>query len=293
MKDITIIGAGSDLGVHIDGAKFGPKKVLENIDYKCKKILLEQNNNIIKSHDKFDLRKNETEVNNFNEKLYNIIIKENNFCITLGGDHSIAIASGLGSLKKHNNLGLIWIDAHLDYNTFQTTITGNLHGLPLATLNGLNKDLSKFHSDTYFNPKNTVVVGYRAYEENAMDEINNIKTMGVTVYTTKDIKEYGVKKIMEQAYAIACNTTEGIHISFDLDVIDPIIAKGVTIKEKNGINLEETNEIINFLKKQNNIKAFDLVEYNPLNDTDNKTLEIANDILGKIINMNCNTKISN
>ena len=282
MKNITIIGAGTDLGVHIDGARFGPKKIIDTLDNNYKKILIEQDTNIIKSNDKNDLKKNEQEINKFNEKLYDTILNENNFCITLGGDHSIAIASGLASLKKNKNLGIIWIDAHLDYNTFLTTITGNIHGLPLATLNGLNKELSSFHDNTYFNPKNTVVVGYRAYEENAISEINNTSMMGVTVYTTKDIKEYGVKKIMEQAFKIANKNTDGVHISFDLDVIDPNIAKGVTVKEKDGLNLDEVNEITDYLTKQTNIKSFDLVEYNPLNDTDNQTLEIAKNILDKI-----------
>lgn len=283
MKNITLIGAGSDLGVHIDGARLGPEYIIKRLK-KFNHILIKQDDNIIKSHDDKDLKKNIIEVNKFNQKLYNTILNENNFCLTLGGDHSIAIASGLASLKKHSNLGLIWIDAHLDYNTFQTTITGNIHGLPLATLNGLNKELSEFHDKTYFNPKNTVVVGYRAYEENAMDEINNIKMMGVTVYTTKDIKEYGVNKIMEMALNIANQNTSGLHISFDLDVIDPSIAKGVTVKEENGINLEEVNHITDILKKQDNIKSMDLVEYNPLNDTDSKTIEIATNILNKIIN---------
>lgn len=281
MKKTIIIGAGSDLGVNIDGARFGPKQILENLNNE--NIIIEQDEKIIKSQDPKDLRKNLNEVNNFNKKLYNKILEQDKFCITVGGDHSIAIASGLASLKKHNNLGLIWIDAHLDYNTFETTITGNLHGLPLAALNGLNKDLSIFHQGNFFNPKNTVVVGYRAFEDNALDEINNIKMMGVTVWTTKDIKEMGIKKIMDMAYKIALNDTDGIHISFDLDVIDPNIAKGVTVKEKNGINLDEVHEIINYLNENNNIKSFDLVEYNPINDTDNKTLEIANDIIKKII----------
>ena len=283
MKDVTIIGAGSDLGVSVDGASLGPKKIIEKINNNYKKILIEQDKNYVKSLDINDLRKNELEVNKFNTNLYNTIKKENNFCITLGGDHSIAIASGLASIKKNSNLGLIWIDAHLDYNTWKTTITGNIHGLPLASLNGLNRDLSEFHDGEYFNPKNTVVVGYRAYEENAMDEINNIKMMGVTVYTTKDIKEYGAEKIMEQAFSIANKNTNGVHISFDLDVIEPTIAKGVSVKEENGINLTEVDEITNYLTKQNNIKSLDLVEYNPVNDTDSKTLEIATNILDKFL----------
>ena len=279
MKKITFYGAGSDLGVHINGASLGPKEILKN--YNNKK-LFEQNKNYQKSLNKNDFKKNLVEVNKFNTLLYNNIINDNNFCITVGGDHSIAIASGLASIKKHDNLGLIWIDAHLDYNTFETTITGNLHGLPLATLNGLNEDLRPFHEGNFYNPQNTVVVGYRALEENANLEINNIKTMGVTVFTTNDIKEMGVEKVMELALKIANRNTDGLHISFDLDVIDPNIAKGVTVKEKDGINLVEVNQITNILKQQSNIKSFDLVEYNPLNDIDKNTLEIAKNILNKI-----------
>lgn len=281
MKKI-LIGAGSDLGVHIDGASLGPEVILKKKN--LKKVLFKQNKNIKKSKTKNDLKKNLVDLNQFNETLYNFLKKEKNFCITVGGDHSIAIASALASLKKEKNLGIIWIDSHLDYNTFATTITGNLHGLPLAALNGLNQDLSKFHDGNYYNPQNTVVVGYRALEENALAEIRNIQTMGVTVYTTEDIKKYGVSKIMEEAFKIAFKNTSGLHISFDLDVIDPDIAPGVSVKEKNGINLDETKEIINFLNtKKKYLKAFDLVEYNPLNDQNNTTLEIANYILENII----------
>ena len=279
MKKISYYGAGSDLGVHINGASLGPKEILKNIS---NKHIFEQDKNYQKSMDKKDMKKNLKEVNKFNQKLYQNIVNDKNFCITVGGDHSTAIASGLASIKKYQNLGLIWIDAHLDYNTFETTITGNLHGLPLATLNGLNEELRPFYEGNFFNPKNTVVVGYRAFEENANEEINNIKTMGVTVFTTNDIKDMGVEKIMELAFKIASNDTKGIHISFDLDVIDPEIAKGVTIKEKNGINLEETYKIIDIIKKQKNVKSFDLVEYNPLNDKDKKTIEIATNIIKKV-----------
>ena len=121
MEKNIYIGAGSDLGVHINGASLGPKTILNKLNKR--NILLEQDKNIIKSQDKLDLRKNFNELNKFNQELYNTIKKENKFCITIGGDHSIAIARGLASLEKYENLGLIWIDSHLDYNTFKTTIT--------------------------------------------------------------------------------------------------------------------------------------------------------------------------
>ena len=282
MKKILLIGAGSDLGVDKDGTSLGPKEILKNL--KMENVLFEQDKDIKKSHDSSDLRKNLKEVNDFNKKVYDKIKEENAFCITLGGDHTIAIASGFASLEKHKNLGLIWIDAHLDYNTFKTTITGNMHGLPLATLNGLNEDLRPFQKNNFFNPKNTVVVGYRAFEDNAKDEIENIKTMGVTVYTTNDIKELGVHKVMEMAYKIATNNTDGIHISFDLDVIDPLIATGVSVPESNGITLEETGDILEFIKyHEDKLKSLDVVEYNPLNDKYSKTLNIAVNIIKKII----------
>ena len=281
MKNKVIIEAKSDLGLHIDGANLGPSLITSNID---NKIIIEKEN-CIKSNDPSDLKKNLKEVNNFNTKLYNTVIdvlNNNKFPITIGGDHSIAIASSLASRSK-NNIGIIWIDAHLDYNTFETTITGNLHGLPLAAVNGLAKDLTPF-TNTFINPKNTVVVGYRAKEDNAKVEIDNILNAGGTIFTTDDIKKYGVKKVMEEAIKIASNNTDGIHISFDLDFIDPIDAPGVSVPEVDGIDKKTALEVIHYLNNTHNIKSFDIVEYNPLNDKDNITLDIAKEILDYVIN---------
>ena len=281
MKNKVIIEAKSDLGLHIDGANLGPSLITSNID---NKIIIEKEN-CIKSNDPNDLKKNLKEVNNFNTKLYNTVIdvlNNNKFPITIGGDHSIAIASSLAS-KSKNNIGIIWIDAHLDYNTFETTITGNLHGLPLAAVNGLAKDLTPF-TNTFINPKNTVVVGYRAKEDNAKVEIDNILNAGGTIFTTDDIKKYGVNKIMEDAIKIASKNTDGIHISFDLDFIDPIDAPGVSVPEVDGIDKKTALEVIHYLNNTHNIKSFDIVEYNPLNDKDNITLDIAKEILDYVIN---------
>lgn len=281
MKNKVIIEAKSDLGLHIDGANLGPSLITSNID---NKIIIEKEN-CIKSTNPNDLKKNLKEVNNFNTKLYNTVIdvlNNNKFPITIGGDHSIAIASSLASRSK-NNIGIIWIDAHLDYNTFETTITGNLHGLPLAAVNGLAKDLTPF-TNTFINPKNTVVVGYRAKEDNAKVEIDNILNAGGTIFTTDDIKKYGVNKIMEDAIKIASKNTDGIHISFDLDFIDPKDAPGVSVPEVDGIDKKTAIEIIHYLNNTHNIKSFDIVEYNPLNDKDNITLDIAKEILDYVIN---------
>ena len=283
MNNIKFICGCSDLGVDVDGAQFGPTKLLEN--FKSYNYSIINRPECIKSNDPTDLKKNLKEVNQFNKTLFNEVkaVSESNILpISLGGDHSIVIASALGS-KSVNNIGIIWIDAHLDYNTFDTTITGNLHGLPLAAINGLCNELTSF-TNNFINSKNTVVVGYRSMEENRDIEMNNIRKSGVTVFTEEDIKTYGIEYVMNKAFEIASNNTDGIHISYDLDVINPIVCPGVSVPELGGLSYSEAITVINMIKNNINlVKSFDLVEFNPLNDIDNKTFNIANEILNILI----------
>jgi len=287
MKSV-IVCVGTDLGVHVDGAKFGPKKLANEIkdNYEGEIIEFIQDDNIIKSTDKSDLCKNKTEVNKLNELVFNTIekkIKDGYFPITLGGDHTVAIPSALANCSKNKNIGIIWFDAHTDYNTFKTTITGNMHGLPLAAITGYDCiSLREFFKKNTIDPKNTVVVGARSIDDM---ELVNLKDAGVTVFSTEDIKKEGVRKITEKAFEIAGHNTNGIHISYDLDLIDPTIAPGVSVPEINGINKEEALEICNIIIDNfNKVTAFDLVEFNPLKDINNKTEHIALDILNKVIN---------
>lgn len=285
MKKVKLIGACTDLGVDVCGAEKGPAKIIDNIEYDNKTIINKPD--CIKSLDPNDLRKNIVEVNYFNNQLFNEItstLVHNEFPITLGGDHSCAIASVLGSRKINGKIGVIWVDAHLDYNTFDTTITGNLHGLPLAAINGIAKDLTLF-TDDFVDPANTVVVGYRAMEENRLQELGNIKRMGVTVFTNDDINKYGIEYVMNKALEIASKNTNGVHISYDLDVIDEKYAPGVSVPELNGINLDTAYKIRDIITNNINLlKSFDIVEYNPDNDIDNKTLDIALNILTTVMN---------
>ena len=264
-----IFGAGTDLGVHIDGASLGPVQLMNDLKafYKGESMLFEQDKEIIKSRNLSDRRKNEYEIEKFNTNLYkNIVekIKEEYFPIMIGGDHSAAIASALASAKVNVDVGLIWIDAHTDYNTFETTVTGNIHGLPLAA-----------------QPSKTVIIGARSIDEKEKD---NVRYSGVTVFSTEDIKEKGIEAIMDEAFKIAGFKTKGIHISYDLDVIDPEIAPGVSIPEFDGITEEEAMKINEYLvNHMKEIISFDLVEFNPLRDIDRKTEQIALNILAQII----------
>lgn len=281
MNNIEVICACTDLGVHINGTDKGPLEIIKKLNFKNHII---KKDDIVKSKDLNDLRKNEKSINNFTKKTFrcaNKILESNKIPILLGGDHTVAIGSALASQKFNKNIGIIWIDAHGDYNTFETTKSGNIHGLPLAAITGYKcKELTSFITNNFINPKNCVVVGARSIDP---WEIGNMTNAGVTIFTTEDIKNEGAESVMRKAIDIACNNTNGIHISYDLDVIDPIIAPGVSVPEDNGINLEEAYEIADIINKNKDlIKSFDLVELNPTFDIDNKTRDIAINIIKRV-----------
>ena len=143
MFNFDLVQACTDLGVNVDGAKLAPELILEKIDTsKIKDIYKCVTKPIIKSIDKKDKKKNLKFVNLFNKDLYSTCkksIQSKRIPLTIGGDHSLSIGSALASQDVYNNLGLIWFDAHADFNTFSTTITGNIHGVPFATIAGCNR----------------------------------------------------------------------------------------------------------------------------------------------------------
>ena len=283
MKNIDIISACSDLGVMVDGASLGPK-VLEK--YILNKKIYELNTGKVeKEREENNKRKNLLEINKFNRELYqNVrkIIQQGKIPLTIGGDHSIAIGSALGAIQEYKKMGIIWFDSHGDFNTLDTTATGNIHGLPLAVVTGFEKrELAPFHQGNFFPYANTVIVGARDIDE---WEMPNLKEAGVTIFTTEDIKTQGAEEITKKAIQIAGKNVEGLHISYDIDLIDPELAPGVSVPAKNGINLDDAYKIVDtFLEYEEKIKSIDLVEFNPKRDINGKTEKIANQILQKIM----------
>lgn len=279
-----VILAESDYGVDVDGSEKGPKELALSMFNEEDVIVVEK---IIKNKecDKDNKKKNFLMVNEFNSRLYNAVVNvkvNKELPIVLGGDHSISIASSLASIKNEGKLGLLWIDAHGDYNTFDTTITGNIHGVPFATLSGQNGDsLTLFHNGVFYDPKNCVLIGARDLD---VLEKENLKKAGVTIFSTDDLKSNNLSSIMNKAFDIALTSCKKIHISYDLDVIDPNICKGVSVPAINGIDLDVAYFILDYiLKRKEKIASIDLVEYNPLRDIDGNTKNIALSLLEKII----------
>lgn len=285
---INLIGAGSDLGVSKDGADLGPGRLLKYYekDTRINKIIeINKSKDIIKSYDKKDLEKNLNEINEFNKRLYDEVLatKEDNILpVIIGGDHSIAIASTLASIKKEKQLGVIWFDAHGDYNTFETTRTGNLHGLPLATTNGLTKKLNPYHDGPYYKSENTLILGGRDIDSWEWPVIND---NNVKVFSSEELKENDIKEIVKESIKRVTNNFKiGFHMSFDIDVIDPEDAPGVSVPAINGISKNLYFKIVDeILLYKDYIKSIDIVEYNPTFDDNDKTLNIAHNTLEKIL----------
>jgi len=210
--------------------------------------------------------------------------------LVLGGDHSIAIGSVAGSTghfaKQGQKLGLIWFDAHGDANTPETTPSGNIHGMSLAVNLGLgDADLTGIgERRPKILARNTALIGVRDVDPG---ERQTLKECGTTVYTMRDIDERGMRDVVDEAIALASDGTDGVHVSFDLDVVDPEDAPGTGTPVWGGITYREAHLAMEVLSERAKLVAIDIVEVNPVLDTQNMTgmlaVELVMSMMGKRI----------
>ena len=210
--------------------------------------------------------------------------------LVLGGDHSLSIGSVAGSsnffAKRGESLGLIWFDAHGDANTPETTPSGNIHGMSLAILLGIGDPelVNLGGRSPKVQARNTVLIGVRDVDAGERDVL---KKNGVTVYTMRDLDERGMRDVVDEAIRLAGDGTAGVHLSFDLDVVDPEDAPGTGTPVWGGITYREAHLAMEMLCDRAEIVAMDLVEVNPVLDTQNMTAvlatELAQSALGKKI----------
>ena len=202
--------------------------------------------------------------------------------LVLGGDHSIGAGSVAAAAEwarrtKDLPIGLLWVDAHGDMNTPATSLSGNVHGMPLASLLGPEPaELSKIGS---FSPKvlpaHTVLVGIRNLDER---EKIAVRDSGVHVFTMKDIDRQGIASVIEQAVNLAGAGTAGVHVSFDIDVCDPLIAPGVGTPVKGGLDYREAHMVMEMVADSGLLTSLDLVEVNPTLDVRNTTAQLATEL---------------
>ena len=202
--------------------------------------------------------------------------------VVLGGDHSlgagsVAAAAEWARRTKGLPIGLLWIDAHGDMNTPATSLSGNVHGMPLAALlGGEPAELAKIGT---FSPKveaaHTVLVGIRNLDER---EKVSMRESHVHVFTMKDIDRQGVASVIEQAVQLAGDGTAGIHVSFDMDVCDPSIAPGVGTPVKGGLDYREAHMMMEIVADSGLLTSLDLVEVNPTLDVRNTTAQLGTEL---------------
>jgi len=200
------------------------------------------------------------------------------FPLVLGGDHSIALGAVRGAASV-NRIGVIWIDAHADFNTPETTPSGNVHGMPLAAIVGLgDKRLTSLNGEAHraVDPGNIVVIGARDLDPG---EKENLREAGVTVLTMAYIDRYGMSATMERAIEIAAKGTEGIYLSLDMDALDPLYAPGVGTPVQGGLTYREAHLACEMIAESGLLLGMDIVEVNPILDDRNKTAKLSVELI--------------
>lgn len=284
-RKISIVGAPMDLGQLRRGVDMGPSAIryagvverLESLGYQVDDLGdIEIGRDRLTTDPLTGLRNLEAVVQasaKIAEKV-DKIMKEGSFPLVLGGDHSIAIGTLAGISKYFKKLGVIWFDAHGDLNTPETSPSGNIHGMPLAVSLGLG-ETTLTQIGGYcpkIQPENIVIIGARSLDEG---EKRLIKEKGIKVYTMHEIDRLGIPKVIEETIAYFKNRSDGVHLSLDLDGLDPLYAPGVGTPVEGGLNYRESHFAMEMLFESGMITSAEFVEVNPILDERNKTGVLA------------------
>jgi arginase len=202
--------------------------------------------------------------------------------LVLGGDHSVAVGTVSG-VSRHfrdrgRSVGLIWLDAHADMNTPETSPSGNIHGMPMACIMGMGPaelaDLLGFRPKIA--PQNAVIVGLRDVDQL---ERPHIKDSGVRAFTMRDIDERGLRAVMEDAIRMASDGTDGFHLSLDMDFVDPKDAPGVGTPVRGGATYREAHLAMEMICDSRKMVSMEVVEVNPVIDEVNRTADLAVELI--------------
>ena len=300
-NSVRIIGVPSDLGANIRGANVGPSAVriaglhdkISVLGYKIEDagdILVPIRETLPESAAKEKYLTTITDVCDLLRMEVEMSLDRDMLPIVIGGDHSIAMGtiSGTSSFyrKKNQSIGLIWVDAHADMNTPASSPTGNLHGMPLSTLLGKGipqlVELGGFAEK--LRPENVALIGIRTLDH---EEKRICRESGIRYFTMREIDERGMAAIMKEAVAVATKGTSGIHLSFDVDGIDPLDAPGVSTPVTGGLSYREAHLALEMIADTGMLTSMEFVELNPMRDVAHKTaellVELVQSALGKSI----------
>ncbi|HCY1521952.1 TPA: arginase [Staphylococcus aureus] len=288
-KAIDIIGAPSTFGQRKLGVDLGPTAIrYAGLISRLKQLDLDVYDkgdikvpavNIEKFHSEQKGLRNYDEIIDVNQKLNKEVSAsiENNRLV-LGGDHSIAVGSVSAISKHYNNLGVIWYDAHGDLNIPEESPSGNIHGMPLRILTGEGpKELLELNSNV-IKPENIVLIGMRDLDKG---ERQFIKDHNIKTFTMSDIDKLGIKEVIENTIEyLKSRNVDGVHLSLDVDALDPLETPGTGTRVLGGLSYRESHFALELLHQSHLISSMDLVEVNPLIDSNNHTAEQAVSLVG-------------
>ena len=206
------------------------------------------------------------------------IVAKGHFPLVLGGDHSISVgtvsAIAAASRREGKRVGLLWVDAHGDINTPETSPSGNIHGMPVAALLGEGPpELTSIGGEgAKLDPRNVAMVGIRSLDEG---EKVRLKRYGVQVHTMSQVDRQGIESVMKEALARVSDGTDRVHVSFDLDALDPEVAPGVGTPVKGGLDYREAHFLMEILSDSGLMTSLEVVEANPILDVRNATAAFA------------------
>lgn len=285
-NNIHVIGMQMDLGASKRGVNMGPLAIRYS-------GLMEQLAELgFTARDMGDIVAGEPETDNPKMKNFKPIFEANlslfdkvshslrqgAFPVILGGDHSVAAGSIAASNNYYSNVGVIWVDAHGDFNNDESSPSGNMHGMPLSALTGSGPDKMVAFTEKikYVDPDNVAVIGGRDIDPG---ERRQMAASGVHVFSIHDIDRLGMNEVMRQAIEVASNGTDGIHVSFDVDAITPQEAPGVGTPVHSGLTVREAFLAAELVALSEKLVALDMVEINPILDERNKTGILACELI--------------
>ncbi|MCI2430861.1 arginase [Candidatus Acetothermia bacterium] len=202
--------------------------------------------------------------------------------LILGGDHSLSIGTLAALAQVWKTPGVIWIDAHGDFNTPQTTPSGNIHGMALAvgTGRGAPQLLEIFRSEKFIDPARVALIGVRSLDPG---ERMLLKESGVNVFTMADIDRRGLQKILDEALGRVLTESDALHISFDMDSIDPDVAPGVGTPVSGGLSYREAHLVMETVAESKLLRSLEVVEVNPILDEHNRTARLAVELIASAL----------
>lgn len=292
-KHLSVIGVPMDLGQMRRGVDMGPSAIryagmierLSQLKYAIEDLGdIEIPRPAQNSNEKLDNLRNLNEIAEGSQRLateVDKVVENGHFPLVLGGDHSIAMGTLAGLAKHYDNMGVIWYDAHGDLNTADSSPSGNIHGMPLAVSLGIGHEkLTSIHGDEpKIKPENIVIIGARSLDEG---ERVLIEEKGIKVYTMHEVDRMGMTQVMEETIEYLKDRTDGVHLSLDLDGLDPNEAPGVGTPVMGGLSYRESHLAMEMLYQSQMITSAEFVEVNPILDEKNRTASVAVGLMGSL-----------